>query len=76
MNKHEKAYRALWMTQYQSALSQRDDYQSGRICWETATNFCVSGKAPTAAAREATDPFVLSGLGDEDFPRQNKIRRS
>jgi len=55
--KHQKAFRAVWMTKYQSALSQRDDYQSGRICWDTATHFCLLGKDPQVAAREATHPF-------------------
>ena len=61
MNKQTKAWRALWMSRYENALSQRDDHQSGRICWDTATYLYLSGKDPRVAARECAHPYKWEG---------------
>ena len=60
-NKTAAARRALWMSRYEDTLSQRDDYQAGRICWDTATHLFLSGKDPKVAAQNCTHPYKYEG---------------
>jgi hypothetical protein len=57
MSKREKAFRAVWMSDFTDALSVIDPTLTRQIHWEDAHHFYFQGIPPKDAAKRYADTY-------------------